>query len=102
LYRLLYNKYYVDQIYDAMFVNRVKDLALTLGAFDVNFINGLGVDGSGWVTRVTSTISDGVGLLDCGRTGESGGADRVGFELAGADAADRARLPLRAVHVSAC
>ena len=57
LYKLLYNKYYVDQIYDAMFVNRVKDLALTLGAFDVNFINGLGVDGSGWVTRVASSIS---------------------------------------------
>jgi NADH-quinone oxidoreductase subunit L len=61
LYKLLYNKYYVDQIYDAMFVNRVKDLALTLGAFDVNFINGLGVDGTGWVTRITSSIS---GLWD--------------------------------------
>ena len=61
LYKLLYDKYYVDQIYDAMFVNRVKDLALTLGSFDVNFINGLGVDGSGWVTRVTSSIS---GLWD--------------------------------------
>jgi NADH-quinone oxidoreductase subunit L len=57
LYRLLYNKYYVDQLYDAMFVNRVKDLALTLGAFDVNIVNGLGVDGSGWVTRITSSIS---------------------------------------------
>jgi NADH-quinone oxidoreductase subunit L len=57
LYRLIYNKYYVDQLYDAMFVNRVKDLALTLGAFDVTFINGLGVDGSGWVTRITSSIS---------------------------------------------
>jgi NADH-quinone oxidoreductase subunit L len=57
LYKLLYNKYYVDQLYDALFVNRVKDLALTLGSFDVNFINGLGVDGSGWVTRVTSSIS---------------------------------------------
>src|ERR1017187_10865957 len=34
LYRLLYNKCYVDQIYDAMFVNRTKDLALTLGSFD--------------------------------------------------------------------
>jgi NADH-quinone oxidoreductase subunit L len=61
LYRLLYNKYYVDQLYDAMFVNRVKDLAITLGAFDVNFINGLGVDGSAWVTRITSSIS---GLWD--------------------------------------
>ena len=61
LYKLLYNKYYVDQIYDALFVNRVKDLALTLGAFDVNFVNGLGVDGSGWVTRIVSSIS---GLWD--------------------------------------
>ena len=33
-YKLLYNKYYVDQIYDAMFVNRTKDLGLALGAFD--------------------------------------------------------------------
>jgi NADH-quinone oxidoreductase subunit L len=57
LYRLLYNKYYVDQIYDAMFVNRVKDLALTLGSFDVGVINGIGVDGSGWLARVTSRIS---------------------------------------------
>jgi NADH-quinone oxidoreductase subunit L len=57
LYKLLYNKYYVDQLYDAMFVNRIKDLATTLGAFDLTFINGLGVDGAGWVTRVTSRIS---------------------------------------------
>jgi NADH-quinone oxidoreductase subunit L len=57
LYKLIYNKYYVDQLYDALFVNRVKDLALTLGAFDLTFINGLGVDGSGWLTRLTSSIS---------------------------------------------
>jgi NADH-quinone oxidoreductase subunit L len=57
LYRLLYNKYYVDQIYDAMFVNRMKDLALTLGAFDNGVINGLGVDGAGWLTRLGSSVS---------------------------------------------
>jgi len=57
LYRVLYNKYYVDQIYDALFVNRVKDLALTLGAFDNGIINGLGVDGAGWLTRITSRLS---------------------------------------------
>ncbi|MGO9640529.1 MAG: NADH-quinone oxidoreductase subunit L [Candidatus Acidiferrales bacterium] len=57
MYRLVYNKYYVDQIYDAMFVNRAKDLGLTLGAFDRTFIDGLGVDGVGWATRVTSVIS---------------------------------------------
>ena len=32
VYTLLYNKYYVDQIYDAMFVNRTKDLGTALGA----------------------------------------------------------------------
>jgi NADH-quinone oxidoreductase subunit L len=57
LYRLLYNKYYVDQIYDALFVNRTKDLALTLGAFDRGIVDGLGVNGAGWLTRVTSRIS---------------------------------------------
>jgi len=57
LYKLLYNKYYVDQIYDAMFVNRMKDLALTLGSFDLGVIDGLGVNGSGWLARVTSRLS---------------------------------------------
>ena len=57
LYRLLYNKYYIDQIYDAMFVNRAKDLGTTLGAFDRNVIDGLGVNGAGWLARVTSSIS---------------------------------------------
>ncbi len=57
VYRLLYNKYYVDQIYDAMFVNRTKDLATALGAFDLGVINGLGVDGAGWLTRALSQVS---------------------------------------------
>jgi len=57
LHGLLYNKYYVDQLYDALFVNRMKDLALTLGAFDRGVINGIGVDGSGWLTRITSSVS---------------------------------------------
>ncbi len=57
VYRLLYNKYYVDQIYDAAFVNRSKDLATTLGAFDRSVVDGLGIDGTGWLTRMTSRIS---------------------------------------------
>jgi len=57
LHRVLVNKYYVDQIYDAMFVNRAKDLGLALGSFDLGIINGLGVDGAGWLTRATSTVS---------------------------------------------
>jgi NADH-quinone oxidoreductase subunit L len=57
LYRLVYEKYYVDQIYDAMFVNRIKDLGLALGAFDRIFIDGLFINGAGRLTRVTSVIS---------------------------------------------
>jgi NADH-quinone oxidoreductase subunit L len=57
LYELMYNKYYIDQLYDAMFVNRTKDLGTTLGAFDIGVIDGLGVNGAGWVTRAGSSIS---------------------------------------------
>ncbi len=77
--RLIYNKYYVDQIYDAMFVNRAKDLGVTLGAFDVGVINGLGVNGAGWLTRLVSSISSGLGQVGHRRAGESGGAHRVDF-----------------------
>src|SRR6202034_4650326 len=61
-YRLVYNKYYVDQLYDALFVNRAKDLGLALGAFDRNVIDGVGVNGAGWLTRAVST------LCICGET----------------------------------
>jgi len=57
LHRLLLHKYYVDEIYDALFVNRVKDLSTALGLFDSKVIDGLGVDGSGWLTRAFSRIS---------------------------------------------
>jgi NADH-quinone oxidoreductase subunit L len=57
LYRLVYHKYYVDEAYDALFVNRAKDLGTTLASFDANVIDGLGVDGAGWLTRATSRLS---------------------------------------------
>jgi NADH-quinone oxidoreductase subunit L len=57
LYELVYHKYYVDELYDAMFVNRAKDLGLALGAFDSTIIDGLGVNGAGWATRAISRIS---------------------------------------------
>lgn len=57
LYRLVYNKYYVDEIYDAVFVNRTKDLANTLSAFDAGVIDGAGVNGVGFLTRLISRIS---------------------------------------------
>src|ERR1700732_110830 len=56
-YRLVYHKYYVDQLYDALFVNRAKDLGLALGAFDRNVIDGVGVNGAGWLTRFISKVS---------------------------------------------
>jgi NADH-quinone oxidoreductase subunit L len=57
LYRLLFHKYYVDEIYDAVFVNRVKDLGTWLGVFDAKVIDGLGVDGTGWLARFGSNLS---------------------------------------------
>jgi NADH-quinone oxidoreductase subunit L len=57
LYRLVYNKYYVDEIYDAVFVNRTKDLANTLWAFDAGVIDGAGVNGVGFLTRLIARIS---------------------------------------------
>jgi NADH-quinone oxidoreductase subunit L len=57
LYNLLTHKYYVDEIYDALFVNRIKDLSTALGLFDAKVIDGLGVDGAGWLARAFSSIS---------------------------------------------
>ena len=54
---MLIRKYFVDEIYDALFVNRTKDLGIALGAFDRNVIDGFGVNGVGWLTRLISNIS---------------------------------------------
>jgi NADH-quinone oxidoreductase subunit L len=56
-YQLLSHKYYVDEIYDALFVNRTKDLGTALGVFDAKVIDGIGVDGAGWLARFGSTLS---------------------------------------------
>jgi NADH-quinone oxidoreductase subunit L len=56
IYKTLLNKYYMDQIYDALFVNRSKDLGNALWAFDRGVIDG-GVNGSGWFTRFTANVS---------------------------------------------
>jgi len=57
LYRLLLHKYYIDEIYDAAVVERTKDLGTLLGRFDANVIDGVGVNGAGWLARFTSTVS---------------------------------------------
>jgi len=57
LHGLLYNKYYVDEIYDFLFVNGLgKGGGEVLGAFDRNVVDGA-VNGAGWLTRFSSRIS---------------------------------------------
>jgi NADH-quinone oxidoreductase subunit L len=57
LYQLLVHKYYVDEIYDAVIVKRTKDLGTLLGRLDTEVIDGLGVNGAGWLARFGSTLS---------------------------------------------
>ena len=53
----LYNKWYVDEIYDFLFVNGLcKGGGNLFGAFDRNVVDG-GVNGAGWFTRFSSTVS---------------------------------------------
>jgi NADH-quinone oxidoreductase subunit L len=56
-YKLVYHKYYVDELYDALFVNRAKDLGTAFGVFDSQVIDGLGVNGAAWTTRFISRLS---------------------------------------------
>jgi NADH-quinone oxidoreductase subunit L len=57
LHALLYNKWYVDEIYDFLFVNGLcKGGGTVLGAFDRNVVDG-GVNGAGWLTRFSATVS---------------------------------------------
>src|ERR1700722_5427110 len=78
VYNTLLNKYYVDEGYDYVFTGRRKLGKARLGVlglgeasswFDTHIVDGL-VNGAGWLTRLTSTISswwdkwiiDGIGV----------------------------------------
>ena len=57
LHGLLYNKWYVDEVYDFLFVNGLcKGGGRVLGAFDRDVVDG-GVNGAGWLTRFSSKVS---------------------------------------------
>ncbi|MBI3471008.1 MAG: NADH-quinone oxidoreductase subunit L [Candidatus Solibacter usitatus] len=57
LHTTLYNKWYVDEIYDFLFVNGLcKGGGNVMKDFDSNVVDG-GVNGAGWLTRFSSTIS---------------------------------------------
>ena len=55
-YRLILNKYYVDELYDALFVNRAKNIGNAAAAFDLAVVDG-GVNGTAWFTRFTAEVS---------------------------------------------
>jgi NADH-quinone oxidoreductase subunit L len=57
LHALLYNKWYVDEIYEFLFVDGLcKGGGLALGSFDRNVVDG-GVNGAGWLTRLSAKVS---------------------------------------------
>jgi NADH-quinone oxidoreductase subunit L len=58
-YAALLNKYYVDQLYDMLFVNRSKGAGVGLWRFDAGVVDG-GVNGSAWLT-VKSAVASGWG-----------------------------------------
>jgi NADH-quinone oxidoreductase subunit L len=57
LYDGSFHKWYVDEIYDFLFVNGMsKAGGRALGAFDRTIVDG-GVNGAGWLTRFSSRLS---------------------------------------------
>ena len=56
IYELVYHKYYVDQLYDALFVNRTKDLGRACFFVDSHFVDGA-VNGTAATTRGTASLS---------------------------------------------
>ena len=56
VHQLVFNKYYVDETYDLLFVDRAKDSGRLLSAFDKNVVDGA-VNGTATITRITAWIS---------------------------------------------
>jgi NADH-quinone oxidoreductase subunit L len=56
LHTLVRRKYYVDELYDALFVNRTKDLGNISYFFDSKFVDGA-VNGSALTTKGTAVVS---------------------------------------------
>ena len=56
IYQLALHKYYIDELYDALFVNRTKDLGNAFAAFDLGVVDGA-VNDVGWFTRMSGELS---------------------------------------------
>ena len=72
-HRLLSNKYYVDELYDATVIGGTMSAARGLWSVDRNIVDGA-VNGTGWVTVISAWIS---GLTD--RTVVDGLVNLVGW-----------------------
>jgi NADH-quinone oxidoreductase subunit L len=59
LYRASYNKYWVDEFYGLVITRRTMDLARAVFAIDSKVIDGV-VNGSAWLTRLSSRVTGGV------------------------------------------
>ena len=57
VHQLIYNKYYVDETYDLLFVDRTKDAGRFLAAFDSNVVDGA-VNSSATMVRISAWISN--------------------------------------------
>jgi NADH-quinone oxidoreductase subunit L len=58
LYRASYNKYWVDEFYGLLVTRRTMDLARLVFTIDSKVIDGL-VNGSAWLTRLSSRVTGG-------------------------------------------
>ncbi len=58
LYRASYHKYWVDELYGALFTRRTMDAARGVYAIDSKVVDGA-VNGSAWLTRTASLITGG-------------------------------------------
>ncbi len=56
VHRVLYRKYYVDEIYFALFINRTLDLAFVSWKFDQWIIDGI-VNGASWLTKALAWVT---------------------------------------------
>ncbi|MEE8408630.1 MAG: NADH-quinone oxidoreductase subunit L, partial [Myxococcota bacterium] len=61
-HELVFNKYYVDEIYDWFIIRRARQVAQVLYGFDQKVIDGI-VDGAGFVTRTFARIDGAIDAL---------------------------------------
>ncbi|MBF0197785.1 MAG: NADH-quinone oxidoreductase subunit L [Planctomycetes bacterium] len=58
VFTLLYNKYYVDELYEAVILNRLRDLYILMSAVDKYIVDGV-VNLMGWLSKVLAKITGG-------------------------------------------